>query len=87
VQIILSKLSGQATHSEEPSVNARKLFFFWLRVLVSLASLGVSFAVFLCFVGMMEGLQIALLAVVNIYAEELESKSSFASNNYQLTFR
>jgi Silicon transporter len=30
VQIIFSKLSGQATHSEEPPMNARQQCFFWL---------------------------------------------------------
>jgi Silicon transporter len=45
------------------------------------------FFVLMCFVGMMEGLQIALFAVVNMSAEELESKSSIAFKNYQLTFR
>jgi hypothetical protein len=45
------------------------------------------FFVLMCFVGMMEGLQIALFAVVNLSAEELESKSQIAFKNYQLTFR
>jgi Silicon transporter len=117
VQIIFSKLSGQATATtevEQPPRSFVQRSFFWLRVLFSLSLLGFAFAVTLtalfqgqttmwrgvpewvsvvlffllmCFVGLMEGLQIALFAVVNIPAEDLERKSAAAFKNCQLTFR
>jgi len=47
----------------------------------------VLFFLLMCFVGMLEGMQIALFAVVNIPSEELEKHSMAAYNNCQLTFR
>ncbi|KAG7338439.1 silicon transporter [Nitzschia inconspicua] len=47
----------------------------------------VLFFLLMCFVGLMEGLQIALFAVVNIPAKDLESRSTVAFKNCQLTFR
>lgn len=46
----------------------------------------VIFFVLMCFVGMMEGMQIALFAVVNVPAEELAMQSATAHKNCQLTF-
>lgn len=45
------------------------------------------FFILMCFVGMMEGMQIALFAVVKVPPEELAQKSAMAHRNCQLTFR
>jgi hypothetical protein len=45
------------------------------------------FFILMCFVGMMEGMQIALFAVVNIPSDDLERRSTVAYKNCQLTFR
>jgi hypothetical protein len=45
------------------------------------------FFLLMCFVGMMEGMQIALFAVVNVPPEELAKQSAIAHKNCQLTFQ
>jgi hypothetical protein len=47
----------------------------------------VLFFVLMCVVGMMEGMQIALFAVVNIPSEQLERQSTGAYNHCRLAFR
>ena len=118
VQMLFTKLSGHSVTEDSnaqqrprPSVCTRILF--WLRVVLSLAVLGLSFAVTLsalfegkttmykgvpnwasvailfvlmCFVGLMDGMQIALFAVVNLPTQELE-KHPMAHQCCQLTFQ
>jgi hypothetical protein len=45
------------------------------------------FFLLMCFVGLMEGMQIALFSVINMPPEELEKQSLRAYRNSQLTFR
>lgn len=98
VQIFFAKLTGKPIESKEGPRSRMQLVFFWGRVLMSLAVLGISFAVtlaalfqdkttmwsgvpsgvsvlifflFMFFAGMLEGMQIALFAVVNLPEEEL----------------
>jgi len=112
VQLFFSKITGKPVESNEPTRSSASKISFWLRVLVSLAILGFSFAVtisalfqgkttmykgvpngvsvviffvLMCFVGMMEGMQIALFAVVNLPEDELEHHK-VAARNCQLTF-
>jgi len=111
VQIIFSKITGKPFETTKERSGVAK-FFFWGRVVMSLAILGFSFAVTLsalfqgkttmwesvpkgvsvlllfilmAFVGMMEGMQIALFAVVNLPEEEL-SQHKIANKNCLLTF-
>ena len=113
VQIIFSKITGKPIESTEPSRGIFGKLFFWVRILISVAILVVSFVVTLtalfqgkttmwtgvptavaiavffvlmAFVGMMEGMQIALFAVVNMPEEELQ-KHPLAYANCQLAFR
>jgi MFS family permease len=112
VQIIFSKVAGQAIDTKEEPRNGMQNLFFWGRVTMSLAVLGFSFAVTLkalfdgnttmwegvpagasvaiffilmCFVGLMEGMQIALFAVVKMPSEELEHHK-VAKANCELAF-
>ncbi|CAB9497050.1 expressed unknown protein [Seminavis robusta] len=112
VQIVFSKVTGQATEGTEKPNSALQSLFFWARVLVSLAILGFSFAVILkalfdgnttmwegvpqavsvviffvlmFFVGLMEGMQIALFAVINMEEEEVQNHS-VAHANCKLVF-
>ena len=109
VQIVFSKIAGKPIESGEQSALQR--LFFWVRALMSLAILILSFVVTLsalfagktamwtgipeavsvvvffvlmCFVGLMEGMQIALFAVVNLPEEEI-SKAAMAT--CKLTFQ
>ena len=113
VEIVFSWIAGKPIETdEEPRTGARK-FFFWVRVIISLAILIFAFAVTLaalfdektdmwdgvppsvsvvaflflmCFVGLMDGMQIALFAVVNLPEEELRNHA-IAHANCELTFR
>jgi len=123
VQIVFAKISGVGDNNpdKQPAPLRTSLgtrVWFWTRVFVSLAILGIALAVTLqalfegkttmyegvpraasvviffvlmCFVGMMEGMQIALFAVVNLPQEELTHhpmaakvcKLTFEGNNLQ----
>jgi silicon transporter len=93
VQMFFSKLAGKPVMSQEAPRTATQKLFFWLRIVMSLAILGFSFAVTLtalfvgkttmweaipnavsvvlffvlmAIAGMLEGMQIAFFAVVNL---------------------
>ena len=112
VQIFFAWVTKTPIESKEPARSTAQKVFFWIRVLLSVAILGFSFAVTLtalfqgktdvwpgipagasvaiffvlmCFVGLMEGMQIALFAVVNLPEDEL-AKSKIAATNCNLTF-
>eukprot|EP00586_Coscinodiscus_wailesii_P023381 CAMPEP_0172520188 /NCGR_PEP_ID=MMETSP1066-20121228/291853_1 /TAXON_ID=671091 /ORGANISM="Coscinodiscus wailesii, Strain CCMP2513" /LENGTH=804 /DNA_ID=CAMNT_0013302907 /DNA_START=405 /DNA_END=2819 /DNA_ORIENTATION=- len=112
VQLLFSKITGEPVQSNEAPRSTLMSILFWLRVLVSIAVLGFSFAVTLsavvnkqttmwegvpvyvsiilffalmCFVGIMEGMQIALFAVVKTPEEDLVQHSR-AYESCQLAF-
>lgn len=109
VQITFSKIAGKPIDTSDQSLRQR--LFFWIRALISLAILVLSFVVTLsalfagktamwtgipeavsvviffvlmCFVGLMEGMQIALFAVVNLPEEGI---SMAAKATCKLTFQ
>ena len=113
VQIIFSKITGKPIEFDERPRSAIQNVWFWTRVIISFAILGLAFAVTLsalfngqtamwdgvpevvsvivffvlmCFVGVMEGMQIAFFAVANMPEEELE-KHSVARTNCEVAFR
>jgi len=112
VQMLFSRFTDKRFDSG--SLSRCSKFWFWLRVVLSLAVLGFAFAVTLtalfdgqttmweggipafasviiflllvCFVGFMEGMQIALFSVVNL-REEDSRQHPVAFKNCQLVFR
>ena len=111
VQMLFSKITGKSSANDgEKTLCTRVLF--WVRILVSVAVLGLAFAVTLTalfngqtamwegvpefasviiffvlmsFVGLMEGMQIALFAVVNLPASDFELYP-IAKKNCQVVF-
>eukprot|EP00977_Amphora_coffeiformis_P003343 scaffold620_cov169-Amphora_coffeaeformis.AAC.13 len=111
VQILFSRLTGKPFDFGDGSQGPGSKFFFWARVMMSLAILCFAFAVTLaalfegktamwdvpeyvsviiffslmCVVGLMEGMQIALFAIVNLPEDELKSYT-IAYTNCKLVF-
>ena len=112
VQLLFAKITKTPIKSKEAARSAAQNVFFWARVILSVAILGLSFAVTLtalfqgktaswsgippgasvaiffvlmCFVGLMEGMQIALFAAINLPEDEL-AKAKIAATNCKLTF-
>jgi Silicon transporter len=108
-----SKIAGTPIESKEPPRSVLFALLFWGRVLVSVAILGLAFAVTLAalfqgsttmyngvpewtsvlllfilmaFVGLLEGMQIALFAVVNLPADDLKNYT-LAAKTCDLVFR
>jgi Silicon transporter len=107
VQIIFSKIAGKPIESKEPPRSPLSNFFFWARVVMSLAILGFAFAatvialykgqtnmwegvpfavslvalfLLMALVGIMEGMQIAFFAVMNMPEKEIAAHPIAAKN-------
>lgn len=112
VQILFSKIAGQANGSNDPRRDKTHEIFFWVRLGLSVFILAFAFAVtltaliknstemwngvpvyvsiilfflLLCFMGMLQGLQIAFFTVVNLPKESLNDAPT-AKYNCELAF-